>query len=93
MRVILLFLFVLLSGAVVYASDDENKEFLQEVIDEFREECEGEEGIDYLNCWADYTPDKCKALVYLKDKAAWRRCVYSCGSAGFFSKNFGECSK
>jgi hypothetical protein len=74
------------------ADSNPNSEFLKKTISNFREKCEGKEGIDYLNCWADYSPKRCKSLVYGKDRSAWSRCVFSCGSAGFYSQTFGDCS-
>ncbi len=84
--------FMLLISSAVSASDKENKKFLDATIKKFKEECKEEKGMDYLNCWADHSPEKCKSLVYAKDKSAWARCVYSCGSAGIYSKTFGDCS-
>jgi hypothetical protein len=71
---------------------DPNAEFLEKTISTFLENCEGKVGIDYLNCWADNSPKKCKSLVYGKDRSAWSRCVFSCGSEGVFSKTFGDCA-
>ncbi len=72
---------------------DPNQEYLKEVVKTFKEKCAGQEGINFLNCWADYSPKKCKSLVYGQPvNPTWARCVYSCGSAGTYSKTFGECS-
>jgi len=83
---------IFLICASANASKDENTEFLNATIEKFKKECKDEKGIDYLNCWSEYSPKKCKGLVYGKDRMTWSRCVYSCGSAGFYSKTFGECS-
>ncbi len=72
---------------------DPNQEYLNEVVKTFEEMCTGQKGINFLNCWADYSPKKCKGLVYGQPvNPTWARCVYSCGSAGTYSKTFGECS-
>ena len=72
---------------------DPNQEYLKEVVKTFEEKCTGQKGINFLNCWADYSPKKCKSLVYGQPvNPTWARCVYSCGSAGIYSKTFGECS-
>lgn len=83
---------LILASMPLIADDKANKEFLAEATREFREKCEGEKGVEYLNCRAKHSPEKCKSLVYGKDRTAWSRCVYSCGSAGIISKTFGECS-
>lgn len=88
----IVFASILLICTSANAGNDENKEFLNATIKKFKEECKNEKGIDYLNCWSENSPEKCKGLVYGKDRTAWSRCVYSCGSAGFYSKIFGECS-
>lgn len=66
--------------------------FFDEVLDKIQSNCDGRLGVDYLNCWSDFSPKKCKGLVFIKDKSSWARCVYSCANAGFFSKWLGECS-
>ncbi len=71
---------------------NENSDYLNGVVGTCREECEGERGADLLNCWADYSPEKCKGLIYDVNKTAWKRCVYSCGTANIYSKTFGDCS-
>lgn len=86
------FTFIFLICASANADDDEDRTFLDETVEKIKKECEDEEGVDYLSCWSDYSPKKCKNLVYGKDRTAWSRCVYSCGSAGIYSKIFGECS-
>lgn len=99
MEIRVVFMFVMLSGLSfiliskpLFADNKENREYLDEVVREFQEECRGRDGFDYLNCWSEHSPKKCKSLVYGQDHMAWSRCVYSCGSAGFYSKTFGECS-
>ena len=92
MKTLILFALIFSICISAYAGNDENKEFLDATINRFQEECKDKIGIDYLNCWSEYSPERCKSLVYEKDKSAWSRCVYSCGSAGIFSKTFGECS-
>ena len=81
-----------LSSAAVTADEKDNKAFLSDTIEKFKSNCKGKVGIDYLDCWADHSPGRCKSLVYGKDRTAWTRCVYSCGSAGIFSRTVGECS-
>lgn len=77
-----------------YVAPGSNEEFLQNVTKNFQEKCAGQEGIDFLNCWADYSPKKCKSLVYGQPvNPTWARCVYSCGSAGMYSKTFGDCAR
>ena len=72
---------------------DPNQEYLKEVVKTFKEKCTDQKGIDFLNCWADYSPKKCKSLVYGQPvNPMWARCVYSCGSAGIYSRTVGECS-
>lgn len=92
----LIFIFsVLLNITFAVADDGKNKEFLDSTIKNFQKKCEKQKGdMDYLNCWAKYSPKKCKSLVFDNDrrKNAWQRCVYTCGSAGIYSKTFGECS-
>lgn len=83
---------MLLICASANASNDKNKDFLDATIEKFNKECKDEKGIEYLNCWSEYSPKKCKGLVYGKDRMAWSSCVYSCGSAGLYSKSFGECA-
>lgn len=84
--------FLINSLASATEADDKNKDYLDKVISKFTDECKDKSGINYLNCWAEYTPKRCKGLVYGKDRSAWARCVYSCGSASFYTKTFGECS-
>jgi hypothetical protein len=71
---------------------DENKRYLDSVIKEFQAGCKGKLRMEYRECWRNHSPEKCKSLVYGNNPDAWKYCVYSCGGAGFFSKNFGECS-
>lgn len=71
---------------------DKNDKFLDETLNKVKVKCKKKEGIDYLNCWANYSPEKCKSFVYSEDRKAWSVCVYSCGSSGIYSRNFGECS-
>ena len=89
-RILLALIIVLIAHPPAIAN--ENSNFLDKIIENFTQKCEGKQGIEYLNCWAKYTPKKCKNLVYGKDRMAWKRCVYSCGNASFISKNIGECS-
>jgi hypothetical protein len=87
------FVSMLLICASAEAGNDENKEFFNATMKKFTEECKEKKGIDYANCRAEISPEKCKSLVYSnKDESGWQRCVYSCGSAGIYSKTFGECS-
>lgn len=67
-------------------------ELLDEVIRKISEECNRMSADEYLNCKAEYTPEKCKDLVYATDTRAWARCIYSCGNASTYSKAFGACS-
>ena len=41
---------VLLVSMPMMAGKKENKEFLDKVIQEFREECKGKKSMEYLNC-------------------------------------------
>ncbi len=88
--------FVVLSlfivGVKANAGEVNPYDFLSKIVVEVKEKCAEETGMDYLNCWADHSPEKCKGLVYESNKAAWSRCVYSCANASFYSKNFGDCS-
>lgn len=75
------------------AGDINPSEYVSEVFYDFQEECADESGMDYLNCWSDHSPEKCKGLVYDRNKAAWMRCVASCANASIYSKTFGDCSE
>ena len=70
----------------------DNALFMEAIWEGVKKNCKGKNGLDYLNCQAEYSPKKCKSLVYDKDRYPWKVCVYSCGSASIYSKNFGECS-
>lgn len=89
---IFLFFSLLLVSTGSQAIENDNSKFLDDMLDVFTKGCKEEKGIDYLNCWADHSPSRCKSLVYAQRHQAWSRCVYSCGSASFYSKNFGDCS-
>lgn len=89
------FIYLILIQAFLLApahSDDseKNRLFLAEVVSDIQKKCQT--GTTFAECRADQTPKKCKSLVY-GDPSGWARCVYSCGSASFFSKSIGECSK
>lgn len=73
------------------AGSDDGYAFLYEVNQEISENCRGEIGVDYLNCRADYTPERCKGLVYSGNTQGWARCVYSCGLESTFSRTVGDC--
>lgn len=83
---------LIVSSAESFAGTYENKKFLAEVVKEIKKECTGKSGIEYINCKADLSPEKCEALVWSRDTKAWQRCVYSCGSESIFSRTVGECS-
>lgn len=89
---LIILLVTILTSVSVLANENDNKKFLDRTIGKFFENCKGKTGVDYLNCWADNSPKKCKSLVYAKDRRAWKICVYSCGSEGFYSRTIGECS-
>ena len=44
------------------------------------------------DCRANHSPSKCAPLAYLEDLNPWMQCVSSCGIAGMWARNFGECS-
>ena len=93
MRICVFLLFILFSVSFfVYAGEEENKEYLKKIQSKIRNECDDKKGAERLNCIVDNTPEKCKVLAYNPNLSGWQYCVYTCGSEGFYSRIFGECS-
>lgn len=76
----------------VWADEQDNKAFRDQVNKAIKEQCKQQSGEERFSCWLDNSPEKCKGFVIARDTAEWSRCVQSCGSASWFSKTFGECS-
>lgn len=94
MKILVFLLLAVLIVGICYGEDaNSNKSFLNNTRNKIREECSSKKGsVEYIKCFHEYTPKKCKSLVYNSDKTAWARCVALCGSESFYSKTLGECS-
>lgn len=89
--ILLMSLTVFLSQSV-WAGEQENKAFRDQVNKRIKEKCSQQTADERFSCWQENSPEKCQGFVIARDTAEWSRCVQSCGSASWFSKTFGECS-
>jgi hypothetical protein len=96
------FVLLLLLGYGAFAhSEDRGKQLFDEVVGKAKECAAGKSGSEVSNCYIRATPKKCQPHVINllsreeKDEArrAWYLCIASCADAGFWSANFGECSR
>ena len=96
------FVLILLLGYSAFAHpEDRGKQFFDEVIGKAKECSAGKSGSEVSNCFIRATPKKCQPHVIDllsreekgEAKRAWYLCVASCTDAGFWSANFGECSR
>jgi hypothetical protein len=85
-------LVVLLGASICFSGEKEDSAYLNAVYKTCTTKCASKYGTELYECWKKYTPEKCKEQVYNLSSGGWSRCVMSCGSAGYFSRNFGECS-
>ncbi|WP_136805157.1 hypothetical protein [Desulfosediminicola flagellatus] len=88
----ILVIFLLFSVTPCMAAEQNDDEYFNEVVKLFEKNCKEKSNSEFLKCLAEYTPEKCKSLVYGRDRLAWKECISSCGSANIYSKTFGECS-
>ncbi len=82
--------FGLLICFAAFADQRKEQEFFDRVWTDINNNCRGSK--KFMQCKADNSPSKCKALAFGSDASAWAGCVRSCGNAGFLSRSVGECS-
>lgn len=57
------------------------------------EACDGIGGVDWLACVDRESPERCRQMIYQKDRRPWALCVSGCNGAGLWRRTMGDCAR